>query len=157
LAVKRRKRENLETLRGSPGLAQRLQVDFTTEARFDNPRAVQIRLRNFDLQGLEEVGRRVRDLFAGGSPEAERVRKLVSDTYLTDLARAVAGELGGKVGVAPRLFLRKLVSDVLDRVEQYPDFDPRTHYALTLAPGELTREEQGARGALSPDDIDLEL
>lgn len=140
-----------------PPLAQRLQVDFATEARFDNPRAVQIRLRNFDLQGLEEVGRRVRDLFVAGSPEAERVCRLVSDAYLTDLARAVAGELGGKVGVAPRLFLRKLVSDVLDRVEQYPDFDPRAHYALTLTPGELTREEQGAQGALSPDDIDLEI
>ena len=41
------------------------------------------------------------------------------------LARAVAGELGGQVGVAPRLFLRKLVGDVLDRVDQFADFDPR--------------------------------
>ena len=47
-------------------LAQRLHVDFRTDARFDNPRAAQIRLRNFDLQGLEELGRRVRDLAAAG-------------------------------------------------------------------------------------------
>ena len=33
------------------------------------------------------------------------------------LARKVAGRLGGSVGVAPRLFLKKLVGDVLDRVE----------------------------------------
>jgi hypothetical protein len=33
------------------------------------------------------------------------------------------GRLGKRVGVAPRLFLRRLV-DVLDRVEEFPDFDP---------------------------------
>jgi hypothetical protein len=143
-----------------PPLAQRLQVDFATEARFDNPRAVQIRLRNFDLQGLEELGRRARDLFAAGMAEpsaADRIRRLASDDYLGSLARAVTGELGGKVGIAPRLFLKKLVADVLDRIEQFPDFDPREHYSLTLAAGELTREEQGARGALGPDDVELEV
>jgi hypothetical protein len=140
-----------------PPLAQRLQVDFATDARFDNPRAVQIRLRNFDLRGLEEVGRRVRDLFAEGSPAAERVCRLASDAYVSALARAVTGELGGKVGIAPRIFLKKLVGDVLDRIEQYPDFNPAEHYALTLGAGELTREEQGSRGAESADDIELEL
>ncbi|HEY0513779.1 MAG TPA: BREX system ATP-binding protein BrxD [Thermoanaerobaculia bacterium] len=140
-----------------PPLAQRLQVDFATEARFDNPRAVQIRLRNFDLASLEEVGRRVRDLFSEGSNATGRVRELASDAYLAALARAVTGELGGKVGIAPRLFLKKLVADVLDRIEQFPDFNPREHYAPTLAAGELTREERGARGALGPDDVELEL
>jgi hypothetical protein len=32
-----------------PPLAQRLHVDFATDARFDNPRAVQVRLAGFDL------------------------------------------------------------------------------------------------------------
>jgi hypothetical protein len=44
-----------------PPLAQRLHVEFTADSRFDNPRAVQIRLSNFDLDKLEQVGRRVRD------------------------------------------------------------------------------------------------
>ena len=44
-------------------LAQRLQVDFSTDAKFDNPRAVQIRLPSFDLERLCEVGRKVRDIF----------------------------------------------------------------------------------------------
>lgn len=140
-----------------PPLAQRLQVDFATDARFDNPRAVQIRLRSFDLEGLEELGRRVRDLQAEGSPAGERLRALASDAYLSDLARAIAGELGGKVGIAPRLFLKKLVADVLDRIEQFPDFDPRQHYALTVNTAELTKEEQGARGAVDPEDVELEL
>ena len=37
-------------------LAQRLHVDFQTDARFDNPRAVQIRLSPFDLNKLFLVG-----------------------------------------------------------------------------------------------------
>ena len=37
----------------------------------------------------------------------------------------MTGSLGGKVGVAPRIFLKKLVADVLDRIDQFPDFDPR--------------------------------
>jgi P-loop Domain of unknown function (DUF2791) len=47
-----------------PPLAQRLHTDFATDARFDNPRAVQVRLPGFDLDALATVGRRVRDLFA---------------------------------------------------------------------------------------------
>src|SRR5258706_5366843 len=108
-----------------PPLAQRLHVEFGPEDRFDNPRAVQIRLRNFDIQGLVEVGRRVRDLVAEGSPTEDRIRRLADDAYLEALARAMVGALGGKVGLAPRLYLKKLVGDVLDRIEQFPEFDPR--------------------------------
>ena len=50
---------------------------------------------------------------------------VVDSAYVADLARAVTGKLGGKVGVAPRIFLKKLVADVLDRVEQFADWDPR--------------------------------
>ncbi len=39
-----------------PPLAQRLATDFTTDARFDNPRAVQIRLPGFSQELLQEVG-----------------------------------------------------------------------------------------------------
>jgi P-loop Domain of unknown function (DUF2791) len=137
-----------------PPLAQRLHVDFGPEDRFDNPRAVQVRLRNLDVHGLVEVGRKVRDLFADGSPAEDRIRSLIDDDYLELLARAMIGKLGGKVGLAPRLFLKKLVGDVLDRTEQFPDFDPRKHYELTLAGAELTLEE---RAASSVDDIELKL
>ncbi|MDZ5442179.1 BREX system ATP-binding protein BrxD [Micromonospora sp. 4G57] len=135
-------------------LAQRLAVDFTTEPRFDNPRAVQIRLAGFTVDSLVELGGRVRDLYADGSAAPERVRSLVDDAYLRDLARAVAGGLGGKVGVAPRLFLKKLVGDVLDRVDQFAAFDPRQHYALTLSATEMTDVE---RNATSADEISLDV
>ena len=55
-----------------PPLAQRLHTDFTTDARFDNPRAPQIWLVGFDLDRLVEVGVRVRDLYADGSSETSR-------------------------------------------------------------------------------------
>lgn len=138
-------------------LAQRLQTDFKTEPRFDNPRAPQIRLPGFDRTKLEALGQKVRDLFADGSSHGERIRSLCDDAYVSELARAVTGELGGKVGIAPRLFLRKLVVDVLDRVDQFDDFDPRQHYELTLDSDELTRVEAAAIGRESVEDIELDL
>ena len=136
-------------------LAQRLHVDFGTDRRFDNPRAVQIRLAAFDHTSLLAVGRRVRDIYADGPPNEQRLRAVVDDSYLDALARAVAGGLGGKVGVAPRLFLKKLVSDVLDRVDLHEDFDPRKHYTLTLAETEMSATERAAASAASVDDIEL--
>ncbi|MDX3547194.1 BREX system ATP-binding protein BrxD [Streptomyces europaeiscabiei] len=141
-----------------PPLAQRLATDFMTDARFDNPRAVQLRLPGFTVESLTELGGRVRDIYARDSAAADRVHTAVDDTYIAELARAVAGGLGGKVGIAPRLFLKKLVSDVLDRVDQFTDFDPHQHYALTLNTAELTEVE---RNAATPsnraDDVPLDL
>jgi hypothetical protein len=55
--------------------------------------------------------------------------------------------------------LKKLVADVLDRVDVHPDFDPLQHYALTLSSDELTDIERNAaaRGMSDPDDIELGL
>jgi hypothetical protein len=137
-----------------PPLAQRLHVDFGSEPRFDNPRAVQVRLRNFDLPALIEVGCRVRDLFADGSDCGDRIRNLADDPYVMDLARALTGRLGGKVGIAPRIFLKKLVGDVLDRIDIFSDFDPRQNYKLTLSGTEMSLDE---REAATVDDIELSL
>ncbi|WP_313927851.1 BREX system ATP-binding protein BrxD [Pseudoxanthomonas sp.] len=137
-----------------PPLAQRLHVDFGADARFDNPRAVQIRLHAFDMERLIEVARNVRAVFVQRSAAADRVLEHVDDALITDLATAVTGRLGGKVGVAPRIFLKKLVAEVLDRVDQFPDFDPRKDYQLVVQLAELSQDE---RRALSPDDIQLDL
>jgi hypothetical protein len=136
-------------------LSQRLHVDFSGDARWDNPRDVQVRLHAFDMARLVEVGRRVRALFP--SEASERIAARVGDDVLGALAQAVAGQLGGKVGVAPRIFLRKLVAGVLDRVDLYPDFDPRTDFELSLGVDELTVEERAAVGGGSPDDFELEV
>ena len=138
-------------------LAQRLHTDFTADARFDNPRAPQIRLQGFDLDGLVAVGGRVRDLYATGATSSDHVHSLCDDEYLASLARAVTGELGAKVGIAPRVYIKKLVGDVLDRIDLYEDFDPRRDYTLTMVDAELTEVERNARAAATPDDIELEL
>lgn len=136
-------------------LAQRLHVDFGTNRKFDNPRAVQIRLAPFDQGSLVAVGKRVRDIYADTQPNEARLRRVVDDAYIEVLAQAVAGGLGGKVGVAPRLFLKKLVADVLDRVDLHESFDPSQHYKLTLAETEMTVNERAAASATSVDDIEL--
>ncbi|MBK9387529.1 MAG: BREX system ATP-binding protein BrxD [Planctomycetes bacterium] len=138
-------------------LAQRLHTDFDTDPKFDNPRSPQIRLRPFDFDSLVAVGRRVRELYAAGSSAGERVLRLVDDSYLEELARAVSGKLGGKVGVAPRIFLKKLVGDVLDRVDQFEDFDPRRDYRLTLRREELSEVERNLSPAENVDQIELDL
>jgi hypothetical protein len=138
-------------------LAQRLAVDFSTDVRFDNPRAVQIRLKGFSLSSLEEVGSKVRDLYAQNSDNSDRILRLSDNQYIADLANAVTGNLGGKIGIAPRIFLKKLVGDVLDRVDQFDDFDPREHYALTISDTELTDVERSSKAASSVDDIELDL
>jgi hypothetical protein len=145
-----------------PPLAQRLDVDFSMDPRYDNPRAPQIRLGGFSHDSLLELGSRVRDIFVQGISDSDRVRRVVDDRYIAGLADAIAGDLGGKVGVAPRLFLKKLI-DVLDRVELHIEFDPRRDYHLKVARDELTDVERAAtmlgdvRGARSVDDIDLDL
>lgn len=138
-------------------LAQRLAVDFITDVRFDNPRAVQIRLKGFDRASLEEVGGKVRDLYALNSDAQDRIVTLADDNYIADLASAVTGNLGGKIGIAPRIFLKKLVGEVLDRIDQFDDFSPREHYALTICDTELTDVERASKAADSVDDIELDL
>jgi hypothetical protein len=142
-------------------LAQRLATDFSTDPRFDNPRAVQLRLPGFDRDSLLSLGAKVRDLYAQGADAPERIAKTADDAYVAELADAVAGSLGGKAGIAPRVFLKKLVADVLDRIDQFPDFDPHQHYRLTLTQGELSEQERNAAAATTSasraDDIDIEL
>ena len=138
-------------------LAQRLHVDFQTDLRFDNPRAVQIRLPAFTLERLRLVGCKIRDIYSQHALSQERVNLLCDDNYVSELANAVAGKLGGKVGVSPRIFLKKLVSDVLDRIDQFADFDPRTHYALTISESELLPVERQAMGTSNVDEVELKL
>ncbi len=69
-----------------PPLAQRLATDFSTDPRFDSPRAVQLRLTGLDLPKLVELGATVRDLFAMGARHPERVASLAD---LDNAARAL--------------------------------------------------------------------
>lgn len=142
-------------VRKAPALEQRLHMDFGPDPRFDSARAVQIRLLPFDEERLVAAGCRVRDLYDADDPQ--RLTSRVTDDFVRALARQVAGKLGGKVGVAPRIFLRKLVQ-VMDQVDEHPDFDPVTHYKLDLQAQELNAEERQAAGIeRTVDDVELSL
>ena len=137
-----------------PPLASRLATDFATDAQFDNPRAIQIRLSGFDIESLRaghaSTGYLRRRRLRAGAGSGRRCVPRRSGAS-RDWA------LGGRVGVAPRVFLKKLVADVLDRVDQFADFDPRQHYALTLSDGELTEVERAAASSSDPDEVELDL
>ena len=143
-------------MRRSEALAQRLHVDFDGDPRFDSTRAPQVRLMPFDHERLVQVGIRVRELYPSRVPD--RITERATDQVIVDLARGVAGRLGGKTGVAPRIFLKKLVIDILDKIEEHPDYDPTEHHKLVVAATELKLEERQAAGIeVSVDEIDLDL
>lgn len=137
-----------------PPLAARIGVDFSGDARWDNPRAPQVRLFGFQQESLIELGQRIRDIYATGSPAADRIVALVPDDYLGAFAAGVAGQLGGRVGIAPRVFLRKLI-DLLDKIEQFPDFIPDAAGAVRIAAGELNDDERAAVGGLDAIQLDV--
>ncbi len=134
--------EGYKGLKALAPLYQRVQVNFDDGARWDNLRAPQVRLLPFTDERLMSVGRRVRDIYPAKNPD--RVGKRVDDQFLTALVAQVTAGFGGKVSLAPRLFLRELV-DVMDRVDIHEDFDPAAHYRLALDDGKLTAEELAAK------------
>jgi len=148
--------EGPQGIRRLEPLAMRLHVDFDSNPRFDNPRSVQIRLSPFDEERLVEVGKRVRDLYPTDHPE--RIQNKVTDEIIRSFANQVAGRLGKRTGIAPRLYLKKLIDQLLDRVDQFEDFDPREHLELRISSDEMKPEEAEAAGILrNPDDIALDL
>lgn len=141
-------------IKRAPALAQRLHTEFDPNG-YDNPKAPQIRLKPFDVHRMIEVGERIRDIYPADSEE--RLNEKVTREVIDNLAHGVSGKLGGKVGIAPRIFLKKLV-DLCDKVDHYPDYDPKLHSEVVLNGADLTDEEREASGiSRSVDDIALDL
>jgi hypothetical protein len=139
----------------SPPLAQRLHTEFAKDPQHDSSRAVQIRLQPFDRDKLLQVGLRIRDLYP--SKAEQRIKAKVSDSVIESLADTVTGRLGGKVGVAPRIFLKRLV-DLLDKVDEHESFDPTLHADIVITANEMSEEERAAAGVVrSVDDIMLDV
>ena len=54
----------------------------------------------------------MRAIYQDHCPSAGRIAERCGDDYVRTLASAVAGKLGGRVGIAPRIFLKKLVAEL---------------------------------------------
>lgn len=134
--------EGYKGLKALAPLYQRVQVSFSEDPRFDNLRAPQVRLLPFTEERLLTVGRRVRDLYP--AKNTDRVEARVDDPFLSALVSQVTAGFGGKVAIAPRLFLRELI-DVMDRVDLHEDYNPADHYKLELQDGKLNPEELAAK------------
>ncbi|MBL0196974.1 MAG: BREX system ATP-binding protein BrxD [Myxococcales bacterium] len=134
--------EGYKGLKALAPLHQRVHVTFGEDPRWDNLRAPQVRLLPFTGERLLTVGRRVRDLYPARN--AERVAARIDDRFLEALVEQVTAGFGGKVSLAPRLFLRELV-DVMDRVDLHEDYVPAAHYRLALDDGKLNDEELAAK------------
>jgi hypothetical protein len=134
--------DDYKGLKGLAPLHQRIATRFDTDARFDNLRAPQVRLAPFDRGRLLEVGQRVRALFPSSDPIRKQAR--AGDAFIEALADQVTTGFGGTVSVTPRVFLRELV-DVLDKIDQYADYDPAAQYKLTLDDADLTADELAAK------------
>ena len=140
--------DDYKGLKGLAPLYQRIATRFDADPAHDNLRAPQVRLGAFDESRLLDVGRRIRDLFP--DQHVERKDRRADDAFLAALARKVATGFGGKVAIAPRIFLRELV-DVLDKIDQYDDYDPAKQHELVLDEADLTDEELDAvRGNRQP-------
>ncbi len=146
--------DGMQGVQRLPPLAARIGVDFSGDPRWDNPRAPQIRLTGFQRSSLLELGARVRGVYADGSEAADRIAELLTDDHLAALADAVSGKLGGRVGIAPRLFLRKLI-DVLDRIEQFPDYRPELMLGGTIPDAELNADERAAISGVDAIELDV--
>ncbi len=133
--------EGYKGLKGLAPLYQRVQVSFDGDPRWDNLRAPQVRLLPFTAQRLREVGAKVRALYP--TPKRTRIEEVVNDAFLAALVDRVTSGFGGRIEVAPRLFLREL-TDVLDRVDQHASYDPAEHYQLVLDESRLNDEELSA-------------
>lgn len=145
--------EGYKGLKALAPLYQRVQVTFGEDPRFDNLRAPQVRLLPFTEERLLTVGRRVRDLYP--AKQQERVLGRIDDRFLEALVKQISAGFGGKVSLAPRLFLRELI-DVMDRVDLHEDYDPVAHYRLELDDGKLTAEELAAKHGTPFESADAE-
>ena len=97
--------------------------------RFRNLRQPQIVLRAFNREKLLAVARKVGEIYEIAYQPVDRSR--VSEAFIEDMADHLTSKFGGRVDVLPRVFLREFVN-VLDLVQDYPDYDPAAQYAFDV-------------------------
>lgn len=126
-------------------LQERISVQFR-EDEPDNLRQAQVRLKPFNAERLLQVAERIVELYPADQPE--RVRQKVTASLLQAFVDRVTVGFGGRIEVAPRIFLRELVH-ILDLVDQHADYEPGRDYRFEtrqLSELALHPEEERALG-----------
>ena len=111
-----------------PPLAQRLHTDFATDPRFDNPRAVRSGCPASTSIGSSRsaAGCATSTPAAHADPAGSRPSSTTPTSPRWPGRRRRARRQGRRRAAG---LPAKLVADVLDRVDQFADFDPRRDYA----------------------------
>jgi hypothetical protein len=134
--------EFFDTRRGVGGLEPlEARIRFSTVGNFASPRQAQLELQPFNAERLREVALKLRALYP--AQDRGQLESKAGDDFVDRLVAQVTSAFGGDVGVVPRQFLRKFV-EVMDLVDQEPDFDPATELGLNRLPElkELTETER---------------
>ncbi len=107
-------------------------------------------LKPFDKEKLSTVAFKVRDIYEKAYGSIDRAR--ASDQFILSLIEKITGKFGGEISVVPRVFLREFV-DVLDKLEQYPEYDPDEVYDFDIdqlkSKIELSPEEESKVEAIT--------
>lgn len=128
---------------GLPPLHDRIQ--FLKQGRYASLRQPQLELTPFDAERLKAVALRLREL--APNQDRERLEARVSPAFVERLVAQVTAGFKGDVGVVPRQFLRRFVTQI-DLVDQDEDFDPMTEAGFT--PVEPSAEEQQILSGAAP-------
>jgi hypothetical protein len=134
--------EDRQGIPALPPLHDRIRLEHPDDP-FPNPELPQIVLPRFNSEKLQSVANKVLPVYARAYGPVDRDR--VSDVFVEFMIDEVTSKFGGRVDVVPRQFLRDFVN-VLDKVRQYPDYDPDAEYEFDRAAvsEELRPEEQAA-------------
>jgi hypothetical protein len=133
-------------------LHERISVNFVA-AQPDNLRQAQIRLNPFESSRLVSVANKVMELYPADHPE--RLRAKMDERFVQALVNKVTAGFGGRVEVAPRIFLREWVH-ILDLVDQHPDYQPERDYQFQPEQLQgLHPEEQQALGQGQAFDVEF--
>lgn len=142
-----------DSKRGVAGLAPlHDRIAFKEQGGFASLRQPQLLLKPFDAERLKNVAVRLRELFP--SQDKARLLSKVDDEFIEQLVAKVTAGFRGDVGVVPRQFLREFV-EVLDLVEQEPEYEPKEVYqfeAKALSPEEEEIVRTGSRPSPADDE-----
>src|SRR4051794_39636377 len=138
--------EFFDTRQGVAGLAPlHERIRFLKQGRFASPRQAQLELTPFDADRLRSVALRLREIYP--AKDRTRLETRVSTEFVARLVDEVTKGFRGDVGVVPRQFLRKFVTQI-DPVDENDDYVPMNEYGFS--PADLKVEEENAIAGAPP-------